>query len=277
MKRILLLTFLFSSIAITLSAQNSELKYNREFVAFKGCDDAENLESCFSDKFQDFLLENIKTKDVEALIASTKKDTLTIFSYLFVEKNGKVDRKRSRLEYNKDATHVDLMYTLKSLPEIKPQLDAYDNPLDLAVSAISGFAIDRSNNTLSPLYGFIPEVVPFSIIEKVPIYSGCDETLSNKYLKKCMSDEIAKVVSANFSQKVIRKSKLPKGLVRIYVSFKINKKGEVVDIRARAPKHKLEKEAIRVIQLIPILEKPGYQRGKPVTVPYSLPIVFNVE
>jgi protein TonB len=58
--------------------------------------------------------------------------------------------------------------------------------------------------------------------------------------------------------------------------FKIDKKGEIVDIRARAPHKRLEKEAIRVVSILPKM-KPGRQRGKAVGVKYSLPIVFNVE
>ena len=58
--------------------------------------------------------------------------------------------------------------------------------------------------------------------------------------------------------------------------FKIDKEGNIIDIKARAKHPNLEKEAIRVISLLPKLIKPGYQRGKPVIVPYSLPIIFNV-
>ena len=38
----------------------------------------------------------------------------------------------------------------------------------------------------------------------------------------------------------------------------------------------LEKEAQRVINLLPKM-KPGKQRGKAVIVPYSLPIIFQVQ
>jgi protein TonB len=49
-----------------------------------------------------------------------------------------------------------------------------------------------------------------------------------------------------------------------------------VGIRARAPHPGLEKEATRVIGLLPKMQ-PGKQRGKAVTVPYSLPIIFQVQ
>ena len=65
------------------------------------------------------------------------------------------------------------------------------------------------------------------------------------------------------------------GKQRIYVIFKIDETGHVIDIRARAKHKALEAEAIRVIALLPQIT-PGYVRGEAVKVPYSLPIVFDL-
>ena len=66
------------------------------------------------------------------------------------------------------------------------------------------------------------------------------------------------------------------GRQRINVIFKIDKNGNITGVRARAPHPKLEAEAARVINLLPKMQ-PGKQRGKAVTVPYSLPILFQVQ
>jgi protein TonB len=66
------------------------------------------------------------------------------------------------------------------------------------------------------------------------------------------------------------------GKQRINVIFKIDKNGNVTGVRSRAPHPRLEKEAARVINLLPKM-KPGRQRGKAVVVPYSLPITFKVQ
>ena len=66
------------------------------------------------------------------------------------------------------------------------------------------------------------------------------------------------------------------GRQRISVIFKIDKNGDVVGVRARAPHPRLVKEATRVVNLLPKM-KPGKQRGKAVVVPYSLPIIFQVQ
>ena len=119
--------------------------------------------------------------------------------------------------------------------------------------------------------------VAFSVIEHVPVYKGCDDSMTNTELKNCMSTSISKHIARNFNTKITNGLGIPDGNVRINVIFKIDKEGNIKDIRARSQHPALEEEAIRVIQLIPKMDKPGYQRGKPVTVPYSLPIVFNVQ
>ena len=119
--------------------------------------------------------------------------------------------------------------------------------------------------------------VPFAIIENVPVYSGCDENMGNQALKQCMGSQISTLISKNFNINKARNLNLPEGKVRIMAYFKIGVNGEIKDIKVIAPHKELEKETIRVIKLIPKLDKPGYLRGKAVVVPYTLPIVFTVE
>ena len=116
--------------------------------------------------------------------------------------------------------------------------------------------------------------VPFAVIENVPEYPGCERG-SNAEKRKCMSDKIAKFVQRKFNTDLAGDLGLS-GRQRISVIFKIDKNGNVTGVRSRAPHPRLEKEAARVINMLPKM-KPGRQRGKPVIVPYSLPITFQVQ
>jgi len=116
--------------------------------------------------------------------------------------------------------------------------------------------------------------VPFNVIENVPEYPGCERG-SNREKRKCMSDKIAKFVQRKFNTDLAGDLGLS-GRLRINVIFKIDKNGNVVGVRSRAPHPRLEKEAARVINMLPKM-KPGRQRGKAVIVPYSLPITFQVQ
>jgi len=116
--------------------------------------------------------------------------------------------------------------------------------------------------------------VPFAVIENVPIFPGCDKG-NNDAKKKCMSQEITKFVQRKFNTGFAGDLGLS-GRQRISVIFKIDKSGSVFGVRARAPHPRLEKEATRVINLLPDM-KPGKQRGEAVIVSYSLPIIFQVQ
>jgi len=117
--------------------------------------------------------------------------------------------------------------------------------------------------------------VPFAVIEDVPIYPGCENELNNNAKKECMSQKVQKFVVGRFDTNLAGELGL-EGRQRISVQFKIDKNGDVIDVRARAPHPRLEEEAVRVVRALPKMI-PGKQRGKPVGVLYALPIIFQVE
>jgi protein TonB len=120
----------------------------------------------------------------------------------------------------------------------------------------------------------VVEDVAFAIIEEVPIFPGCSGTREEK--KDCFSNQVTKHVLKHFNAELAQDLGLTPGKQKIYVIFTIDKNGDVANIMARAPHKSLEKEAIRVIDLLPKMT-PGKQRNRAVGVKYSLPITFNVE
>lgn len=140
----------------------------------------------------------------------------------------------------------------------------------------------------------IIEDVPFSIIEEVPVYPGCEIYQTKEQKRACLNKKIRRHVSMNFNVDLANELGLnpicvdyeedENGISRcirtkpykIYVQFKIDKDGSITSVNARGPHPRLEKEGIRIAKLLPQMQ-PGKQRGKPVRVGYTLPISFNVE
>jgi len=120
----------------------------------------------------------------------------------------------------------------------------------------------------------IVEDIPFVLIEDVPVFPGCKG--NNAALKKCFSDKVTEFFGKNFNPSLTQELGLSPGKKKIYVVFKINNKGKIATINARATHPLLEKEVVRIIGSLPDM-KPGRQRGMPVTVTYSLPITIMVE
>jgi protein TonB len=58
--------------------------------------------------------------------------------------------------------------------------------------------------------------------------------------------------------------------------FVIQKDGSIGNVRMRGPDKNLEEEAARIIGKLPKMT-PGKQRGRPVRVPFSIPITFKLQ
>ena len=120
----------------------------------------------------------------------------------------------------------------------------------------------------------VVEDVSFMIIEDVPVFPGCKG--SKSALKKCFSKMVQKHFSRKFDAELPNELGLSSGKKRVFIGFKIDKNGNVVNINARAPHPKIKKEVIKVMKMLPKM-KPGRQRGKAVGVKYSIPFTLLVE
>ena len=115
--------------------------------------------------------------------------------------------------------------------------------------------------------------VPFAIIEDVPLYPGC-ERVPKSERRNCFQKEIQKHINKNFRYPEIAQEMGIQG--RVFVQFVIQKDGSISGIRTRGPDKNLEKEADRIISKLPRMT-PGKQRGRPVRVPFSIPITFKLQ
>jgi protein TonB len=113
--------------------------------------------------------------------------------------------------------------------------------------------------------------VPFAVIEKVPIFPGCKG--NNKELRLCFQEKMQNHLQEHFRYPEAAKDLDIQG--RVFVFFEIDKTGRVSKIKSRGPDRLLEKESERIISLLPNME-PGKQRNRAVTVPYSIPINFQL-
>ncbi|MGK0426321.1 MAG: hypothetical protein ACJAUR_000420 [Ulvibacter sp.] len=116
--------------------------------------------------------------------------------------------------------------------------------------------------------------VPFSEIDKVPVFPGC-EGLDAEASKKCFTQKISAFIGDNFKTENLKESGLS-GKQRIITQFVINKEGQVIVKAIKANHPDLEAEALSTLNQLPIMI-PGVQDGMNVAVEYSLPIIFVVE
>jgi protein TonB len=113
--------------------------------------------------------------------------------------------------------------------------------------------------------------VPFAVIEDVPVFPGCEKA-SDK--RACFNEKMQDHIRKNFRYPEIAQEMGIQG--RVSVLFTIQKDGSIGNIRMRGPDRNLEAEAQRIISKLPKMT-PGRQRGRPVRVPFSIPIMFKLQ
>ena len=120
-----------------------------------------------------------------------------------------------------------------------------------------------------------PDGIPFSVVEDVPIFPGCEALSTNEERKQCMSEKVSEFVNSNFNTDVAKDLELT-GDQRVYVQFRVTKSGDVAVNGARAPHPLLEEEAIRVVESLPSMV-PASHQGEAVAIIYAIPIVFRAQ
>ena len=115
------------------------------------------------------------------------------------------------------------------------------------------------------------QTIEIDELSEVPVYPGC-ENIINK--TKCLQENIQRHIVRNF--KYPKEAKKNKIQGRVFVQFIVGTGGYVDIIKTRGPDDLLEKEAQRIISLLPKF-KPGVLNGKRVRVPFSMPIIFRLQ
>lgn len=299
-KPLIILCFLFSIISYSQGPDSEPT-----FPIYKGCECSYEPDTCFSNKLLEFVKTKLAYENIDSVLNKIKSNGLLIDSKLTFNSLGNLIE-YSVISGNKKIDGI-LHNKFKSFPSISIAKELLDEKNQITISNKLNFNIEKSHYSesysVNPVKkSYIPldvlfkdktyeieeasieevkekeeEAFPIFILERAPVYSGCNEDDCNDKLKECMSKKITKHIGRNFNTDLAAELDLPSGKQRIRVLFEINKYGETANIRVKAPHPRLEEEARRLIESIPKFTSPGFQRGKFVSVKYSLPIGFVVE
>jgi len=289
MKKLILLLFI---PLISFTQKNDQSKLNLEkkkekIVKFSEVENApfyidwctsnpteDKIRECTDSGIKLFTKKNFDTRLANELMLSGFQRITIAF---VINNNGDVVDIRVRAPHPQ--LEDEAIRVINLLPKMEP---GRQNSEAVSVSYLLQIIFKSDGNLFNqyekkPILGFIGGnniEVSFESVESVPIFPGCEKG-NNERKRKCMSEKIAKFVKRKFKTDLAANCGLT-GIQRISTIFKIDTLGNIIDVRARAPHPQIEDEAIRVINLLPKM-KPGMQLGKPVIVPYSLPIIFEVK
>ena len=141
--------------------------------------------------------------------------------------------------------------------------DANIEETEVATSEDKGEAVQVVSTGPAVVVEEVVEEEPiFQVVEEMPSFPGGDA--------ECM-----RFLSKNIKYPTIAQENGIQG--RVILQFVVNKDGSIVDVTvARSVDPYLDKEAVRVVKMMPKWT-PGKQRGKPVRVKYTLPVMFRLQ
>ena len=161
-------------------------------------------------------------------------------------------------------------------PTAPPIIEIAPDDLDVKETPILSTEIDQETEVLAVNDVMVEEVeeeidYPFSVIEEVPVFPGCEDDADKR---ACFQKMIGKHIAKNFRYPELQQDIGIQG--KVYIKFVIQKDGSIGNVLMRGPDKGLEAEAARIIGKLPKMT-PGKQRGKAVRVPFSLPINFVLQ
>ena len=118
-----------------------------------------------------------------------------------------------------------------------------------------------------------PEEIPITIVEEVPLFEEC-KTLPKINHRDCFQEMMSNFIQKNFYYPEEAQENKIQG--KVFIRFVIEKDGSIEIVTVRGPHKILEDAARNMFKKLPKLI-PGTQRGKPVRVSYSVPIMFKLQ
>lgn len=238
-----------------------------EVPIFPGCEDAEDPRDCFNKMIQKHISKNFRYPE-EAAINGVQGRVSTMF---VIQKDGSIGGVRMRgpdEELENEAARI-----ISKLPQMTPGKQkgkAVRVPFSIPIT----FKLTGGEESAAKANdaGFEEGVdVPFSVIEEVPIFPGCENAVDKR---ACFNQKIQRHISKNFRYPVEAQEQGIQG--RVSILFVIEEDGSIGGVRMRGPDKLLEDEAARIIAKLPQMT-PGKQKGNAVRVPFSIPMTFKLQ
>jgi protein TonB len=268
--------FIISSVLISTSAfpqnETSEIYFPREQIVFKNCNSETDKNLCLS-RFIEKSISEIINSNLKQL--RINDDTLTISVRFSLIKNGRVDNSSIRTDVSNNLLGKETYKSIESLIKKLPRFEITNRKSEQYRSEHIfdyKYTIEKADPPYKATLVESEKKYEGGTIVELPVYPGC-ENLSYSETFNCFSAKIKQHIKENFIYPEEAFKNNIQGLVRIRCI--INKEGKIEDIKTKGGAYILQREAIRIIELLPDLQ-PAKQNGKPVKIPYSVPITFKL-
>ena len=148
--------------------------------------------------------------------------------------------------------------------------------VDIEKGLINSININKVNEGLNFLNKLNQKEITkeeYPKIEEIPVFPGCEKLKKTKLIE-CFQMKMQRHINKNFRYPEFAQKNGIQG--RVFIKFIIGVDGNITGIESRGPHPILERDAERIILLLPKM-KPGKVNGLRVRVPLSIPITFRLK
>lgn len=273
MRNFIIIIFVLSR-NVMLEAQNEPPYFPQEVLVYSDCNTV-NPSDCLYGKVKD-RVKRLLLEKPEQLTFS--KDTVTVHISFSVNKNGTI-KDRAYTTVNDSTISKETVQNLNAIIndftpfKVLNKKSKKYTTLHRFFYRFIALKDEDSNYRLKSIAPIEKNVYTGGQIQEVPRYANC-YVKTEEQARKCFQKSILDHIRKNFrypeeAQKLGLQGK-------VNVMFIIDKDGAVSSIRTRGPHKVLEDEARRITSLIPNMT-PGKLNGKPVKIPFSIPIGFRLQ
>ena len=251
--RSIAIQFTSGDVAFDQLARDKNVEVVESVPLFPGCERVKKseLRKCFQEKLQRHIAKNFRYPEIAQKMGIQGR----VYVQFIISKDGSITGIRTRgpdKNLENEAFRI-----ISKLPKMTPGTQR-GRPVSVPFSTPITFRLLGYDN--------------FAKFEFAPIFPGCEEFYnSEKEKRKCFQEKIQQHIANNFQYPNIALRMKIQGIV--YVNFIIDIDGSIKGIRTRGPHRLLEKEANRIISLLPGIV-PGRNGDEFVRVPFSIPITF---
>ncbi|MEL6918585.1 MAG: energy transducer TonB [Bacteroidota bacterium] len=246
---------------------------------YSKCRKADDHQTCLYNILQEKIVGSFNQTAIDSIVNQNKRDTIIISASILINENGKIDINNSLISTVSEFVQKMAKSALGSLESFDMVVDNIGNPLSemFAFNIYYAHQKNQKKSILTPLpidTELGEDFFSFAVIEEVPVFKGCEDVkLVKGDMRKCFQQKMVDHIKVNFRypKKAIKQNITG----RVHARFIIDKNGEVTNISTIGPHPLLEKETKRIMEKIPQM-RPGLQKGKPVRVPFSIPLTFKL-
>ena len=237
-----------------------------EVPVFPGCEGVVDQKRCFQESIQEHIRKHFNYPQ-EAKDQGIQGRVAVLFT---------IDNKGNIVDIRKRGPHPlleeEVERIIKRLPQMQPG-QHNGKSVDVPFSIPVVFRLSDEDVLLVEIQKFGQrgkDWIPFAQLDNSPVYPGCEDASDPK---NCFLEKIQGHIRKHFNYPLEAQEQGIQG--RVAVLFTIDTEGNISNIRKRGPNPILEAEAERILALLPRMQ-PGMHDGKPVNVPFSLPITFQL-